>query len=98
MTKPLKFKNAEEFGKHFGLTDIEMFIAKEKLRVIKKLRKSREDKGITQAQLAKKVGTKQPAIARMECGEISEVSFDFLLRVAVTLETSITIKPPKNAA
>jgi hypothetical protein len=39
------------------------------------------------------VESKQPAIARMESGQVSEVSLDFLCKVAMVLEVSFTIKP-----
>ncbi len=98
MSKPLRFKSTEEFAKHFGLSEIEVLLANEKLRVVKKLKKTRMNQKLTQAQLAKKVGTKQPAIARMESGEIAEISFDFLLKVALTLDVGFTIRPPKKVA
>jgi len=43
------------------------------------------------------VQTKQPAIARMESGLVSEVSFDFLAKVALVLGVSFTFKSAKAA-
>lgn len=72
-------------------------IMKEKKKLIEKLKKARNDQEISQAQLAKMVHTKQPAIARMESGLVSEVSFDFLAKVALVLGVSFTFKSVKTA-
>jgi ribosome-binding protein aMBF1 (putative translation factor) len=88
-----KFKSAAEFGRSLGLSDIEIELIRHKKRLIEKLKKVREQKGLSQAELAAMVDSKQPAIARMESGQVSEVSLDFLCKVALTLEVSITIKP-----
>ncbi|MGE4234725.1 MAG: helix-turn-helix domain-containing protein [Bacteriovoracia bacterium] len=91
-----KFKTAKEFGKALGLTDLEMELIRQKKKLIEKLRKAREQKGLSQAELAHKISSKQPTIARMESGQVSEVSLDFLCKIALVLEVPITIKP--NAA
>ena len=87
------YKTVEEFGRALGLSDLEIELIRQKKKVIEKLRKAREHKRISQAEIAAMVNTKQPAIARMESGQISEVSFDFLCKVALALEVSITIRP-----
>ncbi len=88
-----RYNTAEEFGKALGLTQVEMELIRQKKKLIEKLKKARVEQGISQAALAKLVSSKQPAIARMESGQISEVSLDFLCRVAIALEVSFTIKP-----
>lgn len=88
-----KYKNANEFGKALGLSSIEIELIRQKKRIIEKLKKVRERKGISQTQLAEMVSTKQPSIARMESGQVSEVSLDFLCKVALVLEVSFTVKP-----
>lgn len=88
-----KFKSAEEFGKSLGLSKIEMELIRQKKKLIEKLRKARELRGLSQAELAHMVSSKQPAIARMESGQVSEVSLDFLCKVAMALEVSVTIRP-----
>lgn len=88
-----RFKTSKEFGNALGLSDLDIQLIKQKKRVIEKLRKEREAQELTQAQLAKLIGSKQPAIARMESGLVSEISFDFLLRVALALEVSISFRP-----
>lgn len=92
-SKTVKYKSATEFGRALGLSEIEMDLIRQKKKIIEKLRKVREQKNISQAELAHMVDSKQPAIARMESGQVSEVSLDFLCKVAMVLEVSVTIKP-----
>lgn len=47
--------------------------------------------GLTQVQLAKKVGTKQPGISRLESGN-SNATIDLLQRVAEALDCRLDIK------
>jgi transcriptional regulator with XRE-family HTH domain len=54
----------------------------------------RQARGLTQGQLAKRVGGTQPTIARMESGKLNNVELKTLVRVAafgahvtITLET-----------
>ena len=93
-----RFKNARDFGRALGLSDLEMELIRQKKRLIEKLKDARIKKGISQAALAEQVGSKQPAIARMESGQVSEVSMDFLTKVALTLAVPITIRPIGEAA
>lgn len=53
--------------------------------------KARIKKGMTQAQLAKKIGTKQPVISRLERMNASP-SLRFLKRVAKALNTKLQIR------
>jgi len=50
-------------------------------RIISELIVARLKKGITQKQLAEKIGTKQPAIARLEAGNVNP-SLGFLNKAA----------------
>jgi len=52
--------------------------------------KKRLEKGLTQSQLAKKVGTKQSAISRLESGNYNP-SITFLERIAKALDTHLVI-------
>ncbi len=50
----------------------------------------RIERGLTQAQLAELVGTKQPSIARLESG-VSEPSLSFLRKVATALGARVEV-------
>jgi hypothetical protein len=63
-----------------------MELARQKVKLIERLK----------AALGKLVGTLQPAIARMESGLVSQVSMDFLLKIALAMNVSVTIS--KQAA
>ncbi|MDQ7827241.1 MAG: helix-turn-helix transcriptional regulator [Candidatus Eremiobacteraeota bacterium] len=54
--------------------------------------RARKSKGLTQEGLARLIGTKQPAIARIESGKYLGCSIETLLKIAEALETPITIK------
>ncbi len=97
-TKVKRYMNAKEFGSSLGLNELEMELIHHKKRIIAKLKKVRQKKGFSQAELAEMVFSKQPAIARMESGQVSEVSMDFLLKVAIALEVSVSIRPFEEAA
>ena len=97
-TEGKRFKSVTEFGHSLGLSDLDMELIRQKKRLIEKLRKARIQKRLSQSQLAAMVGSKQPAIARMESGQVSEVSMDFLLRVALVLNIAVTIRPIDRAA
>ena len=66
----------KELGPEFAL--IEMII------------KERIKKGLTQEELAEKIGTKQSAISRLESGTYNP-SFSFLRKVAKALDTRLKI-------
>jgi HTH-type transcriptional regulator/antitoxin HipB len=55
------------------------------------VRARREALGITQTELATRVGTRQPAIARLEAGG-SVPSIDLLDRVANALDAALTVE------
>ena len=99
MKKKLEvYESIEDLGKALGLSRAENALIREKKRAIVKLKAAREKKGLTQSQVAKLVGTKQPAIARMEAGLVSEVSLDFLFKVAWALNVKLTIHSTEEAA
>ena len=97
-TKIERFKSAQDFGHALGLSDLDMEMVRQKKHLIEKLRRARAKKGLSQADVAELIGSRQPAIARMEAGQVSEVSMDFLLKVALVLEVSFTIKMTGEAA
>jgi len=52
----------------------------------KQIIRFRIDRNLSQAQLAKLVGTSQPAIARLESGNHSNLTLSFLFRLAKALD------------
>ncbi len=75
------------------------FIAKlEKLEPGYQVARLRIKLGLTQAQLAERIGTKQPSIARLESGEASP-SISFLEKVAEALGAEVKVSfIPKSTA
>jgi DNA-binding XRE family transcriptional regulator len=68
----------KSFKKEFDLLDEEFALAKEIINLRKKNK-------ITQKELAKRIGTSQPAIARIESGNYHNVSLAFLRKLANAL-------------
>lgn len=54
--------------------------------------RARLDAGLTQEELALRVGTKQPAIARLESGS-TRPSFEMLQRLAAALGVTFAVTP-----
>ncbi len=77
------------------LSDPEVAAEYERLRpqyeLASKLIGARLKKGLTQAELAQKLGTKQSAIARLESGE-ANVSVQYLEKLAQVLGLKLDIK------
>ncbi len=97
-TKIKRYKTAKEFGAALGLSDVEMELIRQKKKLIEKLKEVRVKRNLSQKKLAELVGSKQPAIARMESGQISEVSLDFLVKVALILGVPVSMRSLKEAA
>ncbi|WP_061224846.1 helix-turn-helix domain-containing protein [Leptospira weilii] len=74
----------EDFKKEYDALSNEFTLAKE----IIKLRKKRN---LTQKDLAEKIGTSQPAIARIESGNYSNLSLSFINRLAKALDAKTVI-------
>ena len=72
-----ELKNGK-FRKEFGELENEFALAKEVISLRKKM-------NLTQKELAEKVGTSQPAIARLESGNYKNVSLSFIRRLAFAL-------------
>jgi predicted transcriptional regulator len=62
--------------------------------VISELLSARIKGGITQKELAQKIGTKQSAIARFEAGNINP-SLGFLEKIAEVMGYKLTISPSR---
>jgi transcriptional regulator with XRE-family HTH domain len=52
----------------------------------------RERAGITQKELAVKIGTKQPALSRLERGGFKKASVETLKKIADALDAQLVIK------
>jgi transcriptional regulator with XRE-family HTH domain len=73
------------------LEDPEIKQAYDSLEPAYQIARLRIARGLTQAQLAEMVGTKQPSIARLESGA-SEPSVAFLRKVAAALEARLEVR------
>ena len=72
--------------------------AKEAFELAEHVRQARERMGITQAELARRIGSTQPAIARLEAGG-SAPSFDTLRCIAAALGLELVVElRPRHAA
>lgn len=59
------------------------------------IRKAREEEGLTQAGLAKKVGTTQSVISRLEDADYEGHSLSMLNRIAQTLHRRLVVRMDK---
>jgi ribosome-binding protein aMBF1 (putative translation factor) len=88
--------NTQEF---LGLSDEEMAYIDMRVAIRKALRARREAEGITQKELAARLGSSQSRIAKIEAGDPS-VSLDLLVRAllatgATVLDIADTIAPER---
>lgn len=63
-----------------------------KYRLIEALIRHRKEKRLSQKALAEIIGTKQPAISRLESGE-GNVTIDTLLKVTEVLDIRVNLTP-----
>jgi len=73
------------------LKDPSFVAAAEELEPGYQVARLRIQRGLTQAQLAEKVGTRQPSIARLENGS-STPSMSFLYKIAKALDAKIEFR------
>ena len=71
----------EAFRQEYAKLEEEFSVAREVIRL-------RKEQNLTQAELAQRVGTSQPAIARLESGNYRRLSLSFLERVAKALNAT----------
>ena len=73
---------------------------KPKYEIIQSLIKRRNQLRMSQSQLAMTVGTRQPAISRLERGEFSDVTLSTLIKVAnaLDLDLDFTLKTRRSKA
>lgn len=86
-------KNYTQFKKNL-LKDREIKKAYEELgpefALIRLLIKKRTERGLTQEELAKEIGTKQSAISRLESGKYNP-TLQFLAKIAKALDADLKI-------
>ena len=90
-TQLKRYDSVAAFGRSLGLSNVDIELIRQKKKLIEKLKKARIKKRLSQAQLAARIGSKQPAIARMESGQVSEVSMDFLMKIAFVMGVPVAI-------
>jgi ribosome-binding protein aMBF1 (putative translation factor) len=61
------------------------------IRVARLIYEARTSAGLTQAQLAKRIGTRQPVIARLEDADYTGHSLTMLQRIAKALGASLAV-------
>jgi len=76
--------SAEEF---LGLSKEEAAFVEMKLALAESMRKRRQARRLTQTQLAKKIGSSQSRVAKMEAAD-SSVSIDLLVRSLLAMGVS----------
>ena len=64
--------------------------AKEAFEIAERVRQAREGRGMTQAELAARIGSTQPALARLEGGGVTP-SLDTLHRIAEALGLKLVV-------
>lgn len=72
----------------------------DKLQLARQIRQLRESRGLSQAQLAEMLGTKQPSIARIESGKtLPRIDMLFRLSTALGLGLKVEffVRPPGPA-
>lgn len=71
-----------------------------RLKVISRIVELREKLGLTQGELAERIGASQPFIARLENDEASNLSLETLVKIVEALngEIEIRIRAAKKAA
>ncbi len=79
-----KVGSVKEF---LGLSDMEEALVELKLELAKNLQKRRQEKKLTQIELARRIKSSQSRVAKMEAGDPS-VSLDLLIRSLLALGAS----------
>ncbi|HCY19521.1 MAG: hypothetical protein A2X87_02070 [Deltaproteobacteria bacterium GWC2_42_51] len=66
--------------------------------LLESMLKAREKAGITQTELARKMGVKQPMLSQLERGGISKATVETLKRIADALNSRLVVRiEPKKA-
>ncbi len=92
---PWKERTIEELADSLGVHPNEV---REKQHLIRLIMKARKARGLSQANLAKKIGVTQGRIAQIESGVgTSKITFDILLNILGILGYNFKIVPKKVA-
>ena len=95
MKKRIRLRTHDEVLKEF-LKDEEFRKGYEeelrKLRIAHALIKLREQRGLTQAALARRMRVSQPFIAKLESGEARNYNLETLMKVAVALDSDLEVR------
>lgn len=70
----------------------------DEFELLESIIKARESAGLTQEELAKKIGTKQPALSRLERGGFQKANIETLRKIAEALDVKLVIKFQTKAA
>ncbi len=70
----------------------------DEFELLENIIKARESAGLTQEELAKKIGTKQPALSRLERGGFQKANIETLRKIADALGVKLIIKFQPKAA
>ena len=70
----------------------------EEFEILESIIKAREQAGLTQEELAKRIGTKQPALSRLERGGFNRATVETLRKIADALDARLVVKiEPKKS-
>ncbi|HVN96882.1 MAG TPA: helix-turn-helix transcriptional regulator [Syntrophorhabdaceae bacterium] len=70
----------------------------DEFELLESIIKAREVAGLTQEELAKRIGTKQPALSRLERGGFQKANIETLRKIAEALDVKLVIKLQPKAA
>lgn len=62
------------------------------------IQRVRRQRGLTQETLAKRIGSTQPSLSRLENGKVLDVGFDLIRRIgeAMEMEAQVVFKPQSS--
>jgi predicted XRE-type DNA-binding protein len=89
MSKIKSYKNVRQFSTDaLGLNDYESWLITFKNKLVKLIVETRKKNDLSQADLAKILGTTQSVVSRIESGHSKSITIDYLLKVISKLGIS----------
>ena len=89
MSKIKTYKNVRQFSTDaLGLNDYESWLITFKNKLVKLIVETRKKNDLSQADLAKILGTTQSVVSRIESGHSKNITIDYLLKVIAALGIS----------